>query len=137
MRKAAGKRLPHGVTAVLVLDALRRLHAQAGQKPVSRAALLDAVTLPETTVDDRLRVLVARGDVTKQGTPGRYRYVPMQKLAPNPLSPEGRTDAPANKPQPQSTPQKKPIPTHESHGRRTVEAGGLHFYFLEKGVDFE
>lgn len=99
MRKAAGKRLPHGVTAVLVLDALRRLHSQAGQKPVSRAALLGAVPLPETTVDDRLRVLVARGEVVKMGSRGRYRYAPAQEVA------TGISITPAN---PATPPEAKP-----------------------------
>ncbi len=67
MRKAAGKRLPHGETSDLVMNTLWSLHMRAGRpEPVSRADLVRAACrLPETTVDDRLRVLVKQGKVLK------------------------------------------------------------------------
>lgn len=67
MRKAEGKRLPHGETSDLVMNTLWRLHMRAGRpEPVSRADLVRAACrLPETTVDDRLRVLVKQGKVLK------------------------------------------------------------------------
>ena len=74
MKKSAKKRAPHGVTSLMVLDALTRLHTQGGQRvKVSRVDLLRAVPLPETTVDDRLRTLVAEGRVLRAG---RALYVP-------------------------------------------------------------
>lgn len=52
----------------MVLDALVRLHTQGGRRvEVSRADLLRAVRLPETTVDDRLRTLVREGRVLRVG----------------------------------------------------------------------
>lgn len=89
MRKAAGKRLPHGATTALVFDALWRLHRQGGTaRPVSRAALLEVLALAETTVDDRLRVLVKRGAI--RGV-GRGLYLPASPKAfpePQPLGTE-------------------------------------------------
>lgn len=74
MRKPAKKRAPHGATSLMVLDALVRLHTQGGRRlQVSRADLLMAVSLPETTVDDRLRTLVQEGRVLRVG---RALYVP-------------------------------------------------------------
>lgn len=66
MRKASGKRLPHGATSDLVMAALWNIHMRTGRpQPVSRADLVLAVSLPETTVDDRLRVLVKLKKVLK------------------------------------------------------------------------
>ena len=74
MRKSPQKRAPHGATSLLVLDALVRLHTKEGDRAaVSRACLLKAVRLPETTVDDRLRTLVKEGRVTRVG---RAMYKP-------------------------------------------------------------
>lgn len=79
MRKAAGKRLPHGVTGELVMGALLRLSLVAGKsEPVRRADLVQALNLPETTVDDRLRVLVKRGQVVRLG---RGLYAPAGSAA--------------------------------------------------------
>ncbi|RYH30969.1 MAG: hypothetical protein EON54_21530 [Alcaligenaceae bacterium] len=75
MRKAVRKRAQHGVTSLSVLDALQRLHTQyGGRVKVSRADLLKAVRLPESTVDDRLRTLVKDGRVLRVG---RALYEPM------------------------------------------------------------
>lgn len=74
MRKPANKRAPHGATLALVLDALVRLHTRGGLRvKVSRADLLLAVSLAETTVDDRLRTLVKAGRALRVG---RALYVP-------------------------------------------------------------
>ena len=79
MRKAAGKRLPHGVTGELPMGALLRLSLVAGKsEPVQRADLVQALNLPETTVDDRLRVLVKRGQVVRLG---RGLYAPAGSAA--------------------------------------------------------
>lgn len=80
MRKAAGKRPPHGATSTLVLAALWCLHMQTGRpKPVSRAAVVQALELPETTVDDRLRVLVKLKQALKVG---RGLYSPIHQKEP-------------------------------------------------------
>lgn len=77
MRKPAGKRLPHGATSALLLAALWHLHLRTGKpQPVSRAELVQAVALPETTVDDRLRVLVKTGRVLRAG---RALYSPVHQ----------------------------------------------------------
>ena len=77
MRKAAGKRLPHGATLALVLAALWHLHLRTGKpQPVSRTDLFQALALPETTVDDRLRVLVKKGWVLRAG---RALYSPVHQ----------------------------------------------------------
>jgi len=77
MRKAAGKRLPHGATSDLVLATLWQLHMHSGRpEPVSRADLVQAACLPETTVDDRLRVLVTRRKVMRVG---RGLYTPIHQ----------------------------------------------------------
>lgn len=74
MKKPARKRAPQGATSLMVLDALVRLHTKYGRRAsVSRADLLLAVRLPETTVDDRLRTLVKQGRVSRVG---RALYVP-------------------------------------------------------------
>src|SRR5665647_1507790 len=74
MLKPAKKRAPHGATSLMVLDALVRLHTEGGRRvEVSRAKLLLAVRLPETTVDDRLRTLIEAGRVLRVG---RALYVP-------------------------------------------------------------
>lgn len=74
MSKTAGKRAPHGATSAMVLLALWQLHTQsAGRVKVSRADLLGALALPETTVDDRLRTLIKEGKVQRVG---RARYIP-------------------------------------------------------------
>lgn len=74
MRNPIKKRAPHGATSLAVLDAMWRLHTQGGRRiKVSRVALLHAVSLPETTVDDRLRTLVKEGRVLRAG---RALYLP-------------------------------------------------------------
>lgn len=74
MRKPAGKRLPHGSTLALVLDALVRLHGNVNFRlGVPRSALVREVPLPETTIDDRLRVLVNQEKVKSAG---RGLYLP-------------------------------------------------------------
>jgi hypothetical protein len=74
MRNPTKKRAPHGATSLMVLDAMWRLHTQGGRRiKVSRVDLLRAVSLPETTVDDRLRTLVKDGRVLRAG---RALYVP-------------------------------------------------------------
>lgn len=81
MKKAAGKRLPHGTTSDLVLAVLWIIHMQTGKpEPVSRASLVRAISLPETTVDDRLRVLSKQGMVMKLG---RGLYTPIHQRGPN------------------------------------------------------
>ena len=68
MRKPVKKRAPHGATSLMVLDALVRLHTQGGRRvQVSRADLLQVLSLSETTVDDRLRTLVKEGRVLRVG----------------------------------------------------------------------
>ena len=89
MKKAASKRLPHGTTSNLVLAWLWHLHMQAGEpKPVSRTALVTATGLPDTTVDDRLRVL------SKGGGPvlnvGRGLYAPRHHKGNTSLNKHGR-----------------------------------------------
>jgi hypothetical protein len=76
MRQAAGKRLPHGTTLALVMDALWRLHQKKGGRIVYRAELVRALALPETTVDDRLRVLVKQGRALRERQ-GQYRPTPL------------------------------------------------------------
>ena len=77
MRKAAGKRLPHGATSDLELATLWQMHMHSGRpEPVSRAELLKAACLPDTTVDDRLRVLVKLRKVMKVG---RGLYSPIRQ----------------------------------------------------------
>ncbi len=66
----------------MVLDALVRLHTQGGRRvQVSRADLLLAVSLPETTVDDRLRTLVQEGRVSRVGR-ALYEPTPWSGQAP-------------------------------------------------------
>ena len=74
MKSPVKKRAPHGATSAMVLDALVLLHTQGGRRVnVARVDLLCAVSLPETTVDDRLRTLVKEGRVLRVG---RALYVP-------------------------------------------------------------
>jgi hypothetical protein len=74
MEKLAKKRNPHGVTSFMVLDALLKLHTKNGKPElVSRADLLEALSLPETTVDDSLRTMLKDGRVFRVG---RAQYVP-------------------------------------------------------------
>ena len=62
----------------MVLLALLGLHTRDGRRwEVSRAQLLNALALPETTVDDRLRTLVKEGKVQRVG---RALYVPSPSL---------------------------------------------------------
>lgn len=69
-----------------MLDALVRLHTQGGGRArVSRAELLKAVGLPETTVDDRLRTLVKEGRVSLVS---RGLYVPNPWAGQEPRRPE-------------------------------------------------
>ena len=89
MKKAAKKRAPHGTTSLVVLDALVRLHTQGGRRAqVSRADLLSAVSLPETTVDDRLRTLVSEGRVLRVGR-ALYEPKPWPGQAPRRSEPPG------------------------------------------------
>lgn len=68
MKKKDAKRHAHGVTSLMVLDALVKLHTRGGARiAVSRAELLESLPLPETTVDDRLRTLVKEGRVLRVG----------------------------------------------------------------------
>ncbi len=104
MRKAAGKRLPHGTTSDLVLAVLWRAHMRTGRpEPVSRNELVRAALLPGTTVDDRLRVLVKKGLATKVR---RGLYVPTQKPSrivdgnPPQPSPKARLDRATRQPRP-------------------------------------
>lgn len=74
MEKLTKKRYPHGVTCFMVQDALLKLHTKNGKPElVSRAALLEALSLPETTVDDSLRTMLKDGRVFRVG---RAQYVP-------------------------------------------------------------
>jgi hypothetical protein len=74
MRNSVKKRAPQGATSLMVLDAMWRLHTQDGRHiEVSRVDLLRTVSLPETTVDDRLRTLLKEGRVLRVG---RALYVP-------------------------------------------------------------
>ncbi|MGX5651524.1 hypothetical protein ACWKW4_14825 [Hydrogenophaga borbori] len=76
MRTPAKRRAPHGATSAMVWAAIVRLHTQGGERvDVSRADLLHAVSLPETTIDDRLRTLVKQGTVLRSGR-ARYRPKP-------------------------------------------------------------
>ena len=80
MRKPSGTRPAHGTTTALVMAALLELSTRQGQAWVTRAQLLQALRLPKTTVDDRLRV--KRGQVqrllVKGKRPGKYRAVLLQ-----------------------------------------------------------
>lgn len=79
MRKAAGKRLPHGATKGLVLAEIWKLYSETGKPElVSRAQLVEALRLPDTTIDDRLRVLVREGEVLKKGR-GLYEPKRMER----------------------------------------------------------
>lgn len=101
----------------MVLGALVRLFAGAGQKPVSRWALVRTVSLPETTVDDRLRVLLARGDVVRRGERGQYRYAPAaRRHVPDPVRPK-----------------EKPGPLRESCSQPPEP---ISYYSLRRGIDF-
>lgn len=72
--KPVKKRAPHGVTSLIVLDVLVRLHTKGGlRRAVSRVELLKAVGLSEFTVDDRLRTLMKAGRVSRVA---RAMYVP-------------------------------------------------------------
>ena len=74
MRNPIKKRAPHGGTSAMVMDVLWRLHTQGGRRiNVSRVNLLCALSLPETTVDDRLRTLFKEGRVLRVD---RALYVP-------------------------------------------------------------
>ena len=74
MRNTVKKRAPQGATSLMVLDVIWTLHTKGGRRArVSRAELLRAIRLPETTVDDRLRTLVKDGRVLRTG---RALYVP-------------------------------------------------------------
>lgn len=66
---------------MVVLDALRQLHAKGKGREVTRAAVVAAVNLPASTVDDRLRALVRAGEVHRQRQ-GRYvpKPLPGQRL---------------------------------------------------------
>lgn len=119
MRKAAGKRLPHGATTGLVLDALMRLGAVDGDGWVSRVAIVKAVRLPDTTVDDRLRVLVKRERVEK-GERGKYRLPqPQQNAAPpQPRLPKvAKVKPPAPAPAPAPVPKVEPAKSEPPTGQ--------------------
>lgn len=115
MRKPAGKRLPHGATSDLLLAAMWNIYMRAGRtEPVSRAELVKALSFPETTVDDRLRVLVKRKKVMKVGR-GLYapirqkderifdRYWRQRSLLDRALSPQEERDKAAHEPKPVGT----------------------------------
>lgn len=117
----------------MVLGALVRLFAGAGQKPVSRWALVRSVSLPETTVDDRLRVLLARGNLVRHGKRGQYSYAPIagMRMA-GPVQqkemPKEKLAVPVHKPQPQQI-----RPDVASLARPELGNG---FYYLRPGIDF-
>lgn len=81
MRKSTEKRHKHGTTSFMVFAELVRLYQQTwGKYPVSRYALIRALKLAETTIDDRLRVLIKKKMVQKAGR-GHYKpyEVPTEK----------------------------------------------------------
>ena len=82
MRKPSGKRLPHGTTLQIVMGAVALL-ARSG-KPVSRAALHQALAasgLTATTIDDRIRVLIAAGHIVRVQR-GGYTLAGNQAISP-------------------------------------------------------
>lgn len=77
MKKQPQKRLPHGVTQALVLDALMRLSVgKTAVRAVTRAEIRQALPqLSEATIDDRLRVLKKNGRI--ENMPGGYKpFIP-------------------------------------------------------------
>ena len=77
MKKAEKKRLPHGQTSEAVLVAIWLLHLETGRKePVSREQLVKKLRLPDTTIDDRLRMLLKEKEIQKIR---RGLYVPIPK----------------------------------------------------------
>lgn len=83
MQKESSRRQRQGVTIELVMNAVVQLFNLMGGESVSRQALLKALPLmQETTMDDRLRVLVKSGSLQSAGR-GRYRPNPAQfRVAP-------------------------------------------------------
>ena len=68
MHKPKKKRAPHGATSSMVFAALWQLQARSSEyEGVYRLDLLKALSLPETTVDDRLRTLIKQGLVVRIG----------------------------------------------------------------------
>lgn len=113
MRKAAGKRLPHGATSALVVDTILRLGVTQGEGWVSRTDIVEAVPLPETTIDDRLRVLKKTKRVEK-GDRGKYRLPQLQQDAapPRPQLPKvAKVKPPAPAPAPKVESAKSEPPT--------------------------
>lgn len=81
MKKQSQKRLPHGVTQALVLDALMRLSiGKTSVRAVTRAEIRQALPqLSEATIDDRLRVLKKDGRI--ENMPGGYKpFIPETPL---------------------------------------------------------
>ena len=77
MKKQPQKRLPHGVTQALVMDALMRLSVgKTAVRAVRRVEIQRAIPiLSETTIDDRLRVLKSQGRIVS--TPQGYKpFIP-------------------------------------------------------------
>lgn len=71
MKSSPKKRLPHGVTLLLVEGAAALLARAAGEKiPITRQELhakLTPANLSSDTIDDRIRVLVQRGQLVQVG----------------------------------------------------------------------
>lgn len=71
MKSAPKKRLPHGATLLLVEGAAALLARAAGEKtPITRRELhakLTPANLSSDTIDDRIRVLVQRGQLVQVG----------------------------------------------------------------------
>ena len=81
MKKQPQKRLPHGVTQALVMDALMRLSVgKTAVRAVRRVEIQRALPiLSETTIDDRLRVLKVQGRIVR--TPQGYKpFIPETPL---------------------------------------------------------
>ena len=77
MKKQPQKRLPHGVTQALVMDALMRLSVgKTAVRAVRRVEIQRALPiLSATTIDDRLRVLKVQGRIVR--TPQGYKpFIP-------------------------------------------------------------
>ena len=71
MNSAPKKRLPHGATLLLVEGAAALLARAAGEEiPITRQELhakLTPANLSSDTIDDRIRVLVERGQLIQVG----------------------------------------------------------------------
>lgn len=109
MRKPSEKRLPHGVSTALVVSALLELSNRQGQAWVSRAQLMQALKLPASTVDDRLRVLVKRDQVERLFVDGK-RSGKYRVVVPQPPAPPPEPDAPPVVAEPVTRPEPPPAP---------------------------